>query len=91
MSWTTQQISPLIANAGVTQNVSISSPSTFTLGGGGSGQAGPGWATVSNTSTGTPLGTSNAASNFSSLFTGDSLPFWLLIGTLLLFYGWEGR
>lgn len=52
VTYTTSQIAPLDANAGLQQNISVTSPSAYNFAGGSaasggipSGQSGPGWAT----------------------------------------------
>lgn len=52
-TWTTAQIAPLVANAGLQQTINVSSPSTLSLGVPSSPNTnGPGWATNNNTPTG---------------------------------------
>lgn len=85
----TAQTAPIVANAGVTQTVSIGgSPTSFALGGFGTGtiqgaggggtQSGPGWATIDNTSTGTP---STATTGFDK----SKWPIYLFIAALAYF------
>jgi hypothetical protein len=83
VTYTTTQIASLAANAGLTQNISVSSPSALALFNSGSstgvptGQSGPGWAT--------PTGSSSTIATPAASGSMPSWATWAIIAALAYF------
>jgi hypothetical protein len=83
ITYTTTQIAGVLANAGLTQNISVSNPSALSLFNQGSstgvptGQSGPGWAT--------PTGSSSTIAMPPSTSTSPSWATWAIVAALAYF------